>query len=84
MPIKKVGNWPTTCTHPDHNFPNMIVLPPGIYEHTCPACGAKQTVHIPGTFCSTDGTRTATSGHVISDVNEKISERGKGYSSTAC
>lgn len=27
------------CRHPEHNPPNMIVLTPGLYEHTCPGCG---------------------------------------------
>jgi len=29
------------CRHPEHNPPTMIVLEPGLYEHTCPACGKK-------------------------------------------
>lgn len=27
------------CHHPEHNPPNMIVLPPGKYRHVCPNCG---------------------------------------------
>ena len=27
------------CRHPEHDPPNMMVFEPGIYEHTCPACG---------------------------------------------
>jgi hypothetical protein len=46
--IKKIGdiNRNQFCSHPEHNFPNMIVLPDGIYEHICPGCGAKQVVTI--------------------------------------
>ncbi len=29
------------CKHPEHNPPGHIVLPPGVYEHTCPACGIR-------------------------------------------
>ena len=28
------------CMHPGHNFPNMLVIPPGkVYKHVCPQCG---------------------------------------------
>lgn len=44
--MRKIADLPRTvrCRHPEHNPPNMIVLPPGIYEHECPGCGHKQTV----------------------------------------
>jgi hypothetical protein len=29
------------CLDPEHNPPAMIVLEPGIYEHTCPSCNNK-------------------------------------------
>ena len=32
------------CSSPSHNPPNMIVLPAGIYEYTCPTCGEVQIV----------------------------------------
>jgi len=35
------------CRHPEHKPPNMIVLSPGVYEHTCPKCGKKTIVTIP-------------------------------------
>lgn len=38
---------PNICHSPDHNPPTMIVLPPGVYEHECSACGKKQVVVIP-------------------------------------
>lgn len=33
--------------HPEHNPPNMIVLEPGTYEHTCPGCGAMTIFVVP-------------------------------------
>lgn len=41
--IKKIADLPYTpqCTHPEHEPPKHIVLPPGVYEHTCPRCGNK-------------------------------------------
>lgn len=45
MPTRKIKDFESLdiCQHPEHNPPNMIVLPPGIYEHTCPRCNRKQT-----------------------------------------
>lgn len=44
--MKKIANWPSLhrCRHPEHNPPSMIVLAPGVYEHTCPGCKQVQTV----------------------------------------
>ena len=44
MPFKKIKDderWapPKLCMHPEHNPPGMIVLQPGTYEYSCPACG---------------------------------------------
>jgi len=42
MPERKIGepNWPTAhCRDKDHRPAAMLVRPPGVYEHTCPACG---------------------------------------------
>lgn len=50
MPTKKIADldeekpreWKpisNPCQHPDHNVPGMRVFEPGVYEHTCPACG---------------------------------------------
>lgn len=39
------------CLSPEHNPPNMIVLSPGTYVHTCPSCGKKQTFRVDRTFC---------------------------------
>ena len=52
MPFKKLPdaeqwNPPKACRHPEHNPPTMIVLQPGTYEWSCPACGhtVRVTVH---------------------------------------
>jgi hypothetical protein len=39
------------CRHPEHNPPTMIVLEPGVYEHTCPNCGNKITFTIYPNYC---------------------------------
>ncbi len=48
MPTKKIADLPRQqyCRHPEHNPPSMIVLPPGIYEHTCPSCGRRVTFRV--------------------------------------
>lgn len=38
----------TECKSPEHNPPMHIKLEPGIYEHTCPVCGAKRVFTVPG------------------------------------
>lgn len=38
--------------NPEHNPPNMIVLPPGVYKHTCPGCGISSTFTVPLVTCS--------------------------------
>lgn len=51
--LKKIADLPRVCMHPEHNPPNMIVLQPGVYEHTCPGCGHKTTfVEYGGPYCS--------------------------------
>jgi len=49
MPTRKIADLPyrKICRNPSHDPPNMIVLPPGIYEHECPGCGHKQTFVVP-------------------------------------
>lgn len=40
---RKIADLPEPpCRHPQHDPATMIVLPDGIYEHTCPACGKTQ------------------------------------------
>lgn len=38
------------CISPEHDPPNMMSLPPGTYEWTCPVCGKKQIFVINGVF----------------------------------
>jgi hypothetical protein len=46
MTLKKIADLPKICRHPEHNPPTMIVLSPGVYEHTCPGCGHQITFTI--------------------------------------
>ncbi|MFA5234766.1 MAG: hypothetical protein WC390_10235 [Sulfurimonas sp.] len=41
------------CTHPQHNPPNMLWIPPGKqYRHICPGCGKETVLHGgSGIFC---------------------------------
>ena len=50
MPTRKVSDLPSheSCLHPEHNLPLHIVLPPGVYEHECPACHYLQVFTIQG------------------------------------
>ena len=46
--LRKIADAPPIpCQNPEHNFPGMIVLEPGAYEHECPQCGAKQIRRVP-------------------------------------
>ena len=40
-------NEPSICNSPSHNPPMFIYLTPGLYEWTCPACGAITTFEVP-------------------------------------
>lgn len=53
MSLKKLKEFghQDICRHPEHNPPSMIVLKPGVYEHTCPACGKKRTFTVPLITC---------------------------------
>lgn len=45
---KKYWKSKRPCISPYHKFPSMLVIPPGqSFTHTCPSCGATQTVHSP-------------------------------------
>jgi hypothetical protein len=37
----------------DHNPPSMMAWPPGVYEHTCSACGYKTIFTVYGNYCET-------------------------------
>lgn len=53
MPLRKIDGDPKypqykkICRNPSHNPPMHIVLKPGIYEYSCPACGEIQIISIP-------------------------------------
>lgn len=49
--IRKVADLPAPCLHSEHYPPSMIVLAPGIYEHTCPGCGFSSRFTVAGTYC---------------------------------
>jgi hypothetical protein len=51
--VKPYWNQPAFCQHPEHNFPSMIVLDPGVWEHECPGCGKKVHVFVPLVTMST-------------------------------
>lgn len=40
------------CLHPEHDPPMHIVLKPGRYRYTCPACGDDRVVVVPNVRCS--------------------------------
>ena len=49
--LRKISGPPKSpCRHPEHNSPGMIVLEPGMYEHTCPGCGNKQIFTVSGVY----------------------------------
>ena len=35
------------CISPAHNPPSNIVLQPGTWEYTCPACGKTTVINVP-------------------------------------
>jgi len=39
------------CISPEHNPPNMIVLPPGKHVWKCPVCGQETVVFTPIITC---------------------------------
>lgn len=51
--LKKIAELPRLCLSPEHDPPTMIVLPAGVYEHTCPSCGQKTTFVVSPPLLST-------------------------------
>ena len=49
--LRKIADAPAPCQHPEHNPPGLVVLSPGMYEHTCPGCGDTITFTVSGTYC---------------------------------
>lgn len=56
--LRKIADFPMPCRSSEHNPPNMIVLEPGTYEHTCPQCGHKTVFTVGGVFLQTQSTHT--------------------------
>jgi hypothetical protein len=50
--LTKIAEMPRPCLHPEHNPPSNIVLDPGVYQHTCPACGRSITFTVHSVVCS--------------------------------
>ncbi|MFI5298206.1 MAG: hypothetical protein ACHREM_08925 [Polyangiales bacterium] len=50
MTLRKIADEQRPCQHSEHEPPNMIVLSPGTWEHTCPGCGAKVVFHVRGAY----------------------------------
>ncbi|QDH83526.1 hypothetical protein [Achromobacter phage Motura] len=39
------------CTHPEHNFPTHLYIPPGQgYRHVCPGCKREEVSYNHGVF----------------------------------
>lgn len=39
---RKIAELPRVCTSAQHDPPSMMVYEPGVWEHVCPDCGARQ------------------------------------------
>ena len=50
--LTKIADVPKPCANVNHNPPNGLYLPPGVYQHVCPACGATVTITVTGASCS--------------------------------
>lgn len=42
LTVEKIADVKPSCVHPEHNPPTHQVFEPGVYRHTCPACGRVQ------------------------------------------
>lgn len=51
MPTIKIKDLSRPCLSSQHNPPSMMVYSPGVYQHTCPACGAVQIFTVYGVYC---------------------------------
>lgn len=45
--LEKIKDASKPCMHPEHKPPTHIVLEPGTYKYTCPACGEVTVFEIP-------------------------------------
>lgn len=51
MPFIYQEEYKKPCVSPEHNPPNMMVLPSGEYTWQCPSCGEKTTFYVSGVIC---------------------------------
>jgi hypothetical protein len=42
---------PEQCRHPEHKPAMAVCLPPAVYEHRCPGCGATMRFTVPRVTC---------------------------------
>jgi len=45
--LRKIRDAVPPCAHPEHKPPSHMVLEPGLYEHTCPACNHRIIFEVP-------------------------------------
>lgn len=50
MTLEKIADI-NPCLSPSHNPPGMMVYPPGVYRHVCPACGHVSEFTVYPTVC---------------------------------
>lgn len=57
MPTRKIKEEKEMkpCFSSDHNPPSHMVFEPGLYEHTCSACGRKITFRVNGIYLGPGG-----------------------------
>jgi hypothetical protein len=48
---RRIAEIPEPCRHPEHNPAMGVCLPPGLYEHECPGCGATVRFNVPRVTC---------------------------------
>lgn len=65
--LKRVSDLPASaaCRSPEHNPPSMIVLSPGLYEHTCPACGQATRFAVGGAVMGWQGAGQLSPGDLL-------------------
>ena len=51
MPTTKIGDIKPPCTSREHYAPDMMVWPPGEYEHVCPSCGFRYKFTVYPNMC---------------------------------
>ena len=49
--LRKIADAEPPCLSHEHNPPSHMVLSPGTYEYTCPACGETTTFVVPMIVC---------------------------------